>query len=209
MHWMGEMMAWESSKKFWLWLLLFWRFLGVCFWKLIPGIQIWWSTGYRQTQTYCSPSVPFTRTSVASLGFCTSRSKAADNCVRHNSPCRMLFALEPGWTACWKLLLPCEKNLHSPECWTLHAVTDPSFPDTDFIQRCRSSAEHVEVFHLPQGTAWNILVCSAKVTQSSQDPRQKSSQLQIKNTTSQRARSPIWPRKNLIIFLNWPWDAFI
>lgn len=112
----------------------------------------------------------------------------------------MLFALEPSWTACWKLLLPCERNLHSPEHWTPHAVTDPSFPDTDFIQRCRSSAEYVEVFHLPQGTAWNILVCSAKVTQSSQDPRQKSSQLQIKNTTSQRARSPIWPRKNLIIF---------
>lgn len=28
MPWMGEMMAWKSSKQFWLWLLLFWRFLG-------------------------------------------------------------------------------------------------------------------------------------------------------------------------------------
>lgn len=28
MHWMGEMMEWESSKQFWLWLLLFWRILG-------------------------------------------------------------------------------------------------------------------------------------------------------------------------------------
>lgn len=111
MPWMGEMMAWKSSKQFWLWLLLFWRFLGACFWKWIPGIQIWWSTGCRHTQTCCSPSTPFTRTFVASLGFCTSRNKAADNCVRHNSPCKMLFALEPSWTACWKLLLSCESNL--------------------------------------------------------------------------------------------------
>lgn len=28
MHWMGEMMGCESSKQFWLWLLLFWRILG-------------------------------------------------------------------------------------------------------------------------------------------------------------------------------------
>lgn len=28
MHWMGEMMGWESSKQFWLWLLLSWRILG-------------------------------------------------------------------------------------------------------------------------------------------------------------------------------------
>lgn len=41
-------------------------FSGVCFWKLIPGIQIWWSSGYRHTQTYSSPSMPFTKTFVAS-----------------------------------------------------------------------------------------------------------------------------------------------
>lgn len=45
---------------------------GVCFWKLIPDTQIWWTTGYRHTPTYYSSSVPFTRTSVASKSFLPS-----------------------------------------------------------------------------------------------------------------------------------------